>query len=144
MRTEKLTWKFWTWPRLIRSVKADFDKVDQLFGKEIRKNKDLRERVNSIYSRTPAPVTDTELKNLEMQRLVALAGTSPDHPLWQAVLTLADEHERNEVYCALMNNLDDAGRHYNSGRAAGARDFASQLRDQFIKAHQNARKMEEK
>jgi hypothetical protein len=82
-----------------------------------------------LYERTPAIVTQAQQDRANVQRLLVLAGLSEQDPLWNTILSYADEHERNEADMAMRPDLTDAQRQYNSGRAASARDWATAIRD---------------
>ena len=73
--------------------------------------------------------TSPERAHAELQRDIALAGISEIHPLWQAVLSLADEHAAGETAAALAPNLTSEQRHYAAGAAATAEYLAQMLRD---------------
>ena len=82
-----------------------------------------------------------EKERKDLERLMVLAGLDEKNPLWQVVLSYADEHELNEREVALRPDLTDGQRQYNAGRAASAYDFAQGLRDLFVKAQQQAQKL---
>lgn len=94
-----------------------------------------------LYQRTPRIVTEEAQKRANLERLMALADVGTDHPVWNVVLSYLDEHEQNEMEAALRSDLDDAGRHYNAGRAASARDLATALRQLQLQAETEARKL---
>ena len=101
-----------------------------------------RKSASAPYFLTPKVVTAAERDRQNLERLLALAGLGDGNPLWQTVLSYADEHARNEQETALAANLTDAQRHYNAGRAASALDFAIALRDLRAQADREARKLE--
>ena len=90
--------------------------------------------------RTPAVVTEAARKRENLERLLVLAGIG-ENAIWKVVVSYADEHERNEAESALLPNLTDAQRHYNAGRAAGARDFATALRELRAQAEVEAKRI---
>jgi hypothetical protein len=100
--------------------------------------KEMRDRLQAVYARTPRIVTAAEKGREDMVRLMVLSGLAPDNPLWNCVLSYADEHARNELQSALLPDLSDGVRQYNAGRAASAEDFASALRDLRLKAEREA------
>lgn len=104
---------------------------------------ELGDRLRAVYHRAPAVVLETEAGQgrKDMERLMVLAGLAEGNPLWETVLSYADENERNEREVALKPDLVDSQRQYNAGRAAGAYDFAMALRELFVKAQQEARRM---
>lgn len=73
--------------------------------------------------------TEAERAHAELQRDIALAGITPEHPLWQAVLSLVDEHAAGETEAALRPNLTSEQRHYTAGAAATADYLSQMLRD---------------
>lgn len=103
--------------------------------------RDLQRRLEAVYQRTPAFVSEAQSKNANAQRMMVLAGVADDNPLWRTILSLIDEHERNQFDAVMPPNLDDANRHYNAGRCADAHDLASALRDCLQLARQQAKKM---
>lgn len=109
-------------------------------GKE---NYELRRRLEGVYQRTPALVTEAQQRRGNMERLLALGGVAEDHPVWRMVLSYVDEHERNERLTALGPDLGDAARQYNAGRAGSAFDLASALRDLHYQAQIEARKLKD-
>lgn len=108
-------------------------------GEELKEQ--LHKLREQLYQRTPAIVTEAEKRRADLQRLMVLAGLSKDNPLWQAILSYADEHERTEREVALRPDLNNEQRQYNAGRAASAYDFATALRDLWVKAQLEARKL---
>lgn len=79
----------------------------------------------------------------ELQRVLALANAA-EHPIFQAVLSYADEHARNEHETALAPNLTNEQRQFNAGRSAGAYDFAQALRTLQERAAARAQKEKQK
>ncbi len=139
--------KFWEWPGQIRELEEDYRRLvqerdDAIHQIEHTARVCVSEWVNpdKVYARTPAIVTERAQKRADVERLMTLASLAKEDPLWKAVLSYADEHERNEAQVALMPDLSDGARQYNAGRAASARDFASALRDLRLKAEKEARK----
>ena len=74
-------------------------------------------------------MTPAELKTRTLQQRIALAGTPDSHPLWQTVLQIVDEHERNMLSRVLEERLTSEERHYMAGLAASAEYLANALRD---------------
>jgi hypothetical protein len=101
----------------------------------------LSDRLANLYNRTPRIITDAQQKHANMQRLLVLASTSQENPLWQVILSYADEHARNELSAALAPALRDGDRQYNAGRAASAEDFATAIRDLRLAAERHAAKL---
>ena len=64
--------------------------------------------------------TDAERKRAELHRDIALAGVDDEHPLWQAVLSLVDEHAARETDAALAPKLTNEERQYTADCAATA------------------------
>lgn len=81
------------------------------------------------YVRRYAVQTDAERAHAELQRDIALAAIHEDHPLWQAVLLLVDEHAENEGKAALAANLTNEQRQFTAGCAATADYLSQMLRD---------------
>lgn len=104
----------------------------------------MKRWIAKLFRRPPVPAprprTAAEQTRLNLERLFALAGRPQDDPLWQVVLSLADEHLENELRSALAPSLTGGDRHYNAGRAASAADFVQVLRDLRLRAEQEARK----
>ena len=84
---------------------------------------------NPKRSRTPAPTDDFGRKHRQLQQRIALASIPDDHALWQTVLEIVDEHERNMMARVLEERLSGEERHYNAGLAASAEYLANALRD---------------
>ena len=152
----KGNWKFWTWAKQVRELRTleEFhDQVTQVSEanaalrreatQQSEANAALRREVaelEKLYQRTPEIITEAQQNRANLERLLVLAGMRQDEPLWLVLLSYADEHARNEAQMAFLPNLDDAARHYNAGRAAGAADFASALRELRLQAEREARK----
>lgn len=155
----KRCWRFWRCERVTCQLKALEEFHDEL-GKSALRQQELSEalkgtteelaraserlfeaerRLDRLYQRTPEIVGETARRRENLKRLMLLAGMG-DNPLWEAVLSYADEHARNEEQTALGPNLSDADRHYNAGRAASALDFSIALRDLRLKAEGEATK----
>lgn len=96
------------------------------------------------YHVKPRILTEAERGRANVQRLLALGGVPSSHPIWQTVLSYADEHAANEQEAALRPDLINDVRQYNAGRAAAALDFALALRELHVKAQIEAAKMEKK
>jgi hypothetical protein len=79
-------------------------------------------------------MTDEQLKQAKV--VAALQATSPDNPQWQAVHALLDETIELELEAALLPGVSDAGRHYNAGRAAAAKDFKEVLLRAWVNAQE--------
>ncbi len=94
-----------------------------------------------LYARTPRILTEKDRARADLDRLMVLAGLAAENPLWNVVLSYADEHARNELEVALRPGLSDADRQYNAGRAASADDFATALRDLRLAAEKRAAKL---
>lgn len=88
----------------------------------------------------PIYVSPAQEQRVELERVLALAGAA-EHPIFKAVLALADEHARNEHESALAPDLTNEKRHFNCGRSAGAYDFTHALRKIQENAEAKARKM---
>lgn len=82
-----------------------------------------------FLKRTKPAVDREEARRRELQRQIALASVPEDHPLWQAVLEIVDEHERNMVQRVLLEGITSEERHYTAGLAASAEYLANALRD---------------
>lgn len=82
-----------------------------------------------FFQRARAARTKAEQAHRELQRDIALASMAPDHPQWQAVLDLVDEHSARETDGALAPNLNNDQRQYAAGAAATAVYLAEYLRD---------------
>lgn len=95
----------------------------------------------SLYQRTPVVVDELARKRKDLERLLVLAGRPEGDALWQTVLSYADEHARNELLTALGPNLSNEQRQYAAGRAAGAEDWASALRDLRIAAEREGNRL---
>lgn len=119
-------------------AKRDQDCI-QLTRRALEDELDNREWREKVYARTPAIVSEVGQKRVNVERLLVLAGLAEDDPLWMTVLGYADEHARNELQMALRPGLSDGDRQFNAGRASGAEDFASALRDLRLKAETEAR-----
>jgi len=105
-------------------------------------DRNWRARYEELYIRVPSFVKDRpDQARKDLERLLVLAGMEEKNPLWQVVLSYADEHERTEREVALKPDLANEQRQYNAGRAASAYDFALGLRDLFVKAQQQARNL---
>jgi len=65
----------------------------------------------------------------ELVRDMVLAGMQENHPVWQAVLELVDEHAERELAGALAPNLTNEQRQFASGAAATADYLCQYLRD---------------
>jgi hypothetical protein len=75
------------------------------------KVKTVRRWLTSAFSLQPlAFLGKAEQAHRELQRDIALASMSPDHPQWQAVLELVDEHATRETDAALAPNLTNEQR----------------------------------
>jgi hypothetical protein len=90
------------------------------------------------YHRAPAIFTEQQRQRVNTERLHVLAGRPESDPLWQVVLSYADEHAHNELAVALSPGLSDSDRQFNAGRASSAEDFALALRDLHRKAQLDA------
>lgn len=126
-------WRFWLWPWQIRRLATDVETWKKIAEHGVNLEK--------VYQRTPAIVSELEMKRSNLERLLVLAGMAEDHPLWRVVLSYADEHERNEKEAALRPDLTNEQRQYNAGRAASAYDFATGLRDLRVRAEEEAAKL---
>jgi hypothetical protein len=99
-------------------------------------------RLKDVYYRRPAIVMPQgNQKRRDLERLMVLAGLDEKNDLWQVVLSYADEHEQKERESALGPDLTDDVRQYNAGRAAGAYDFATALRELFSEAQMEAKRL---
>nr|WP_294577564.1 hypothetical protein [uncultured Rhodopila sp.] len=125
----------------LQEERRERTKLEAELVKLYQEVKELTERGEAVYVRTPAMVTEAQQKHENLERLLVLAGRSDQDPLWRTVLSYADEHERNERQAGLRPGLSDGERHYEAGRAASASDFASALRDLKLKAELEARKV---
>jgi hypothetical protein len=97
--------------------------------------------VQTPYFARPRILSDAEQKRANVERLMELAGVTPDTAWWKTILSYADEHASNAQIDALLPDLPDSVRQYNAGRAAGALDFAQALRDLRLEAVQQAKKL---
>ena len=113
--------------------------MSENFLQELGQIRELEARLAKVYSRTPEAVTEAQQKRANLDRLMVLAGVSDTDPVWNAILSYADEHARNELQVALQHNLSDGQRQFEAGRAASASDWASALRDLKVLAEQYAR-----
>lgn len=124
-----------------------------------RQGEAWEQRHTELYQRRPsitANSSETQQARKDLERLLVLAGMPESNPIWQTVLSYADEHERTEREAALRPEAYPAGatypgramtdgeRHYNVGRAGSAYDFALALRDLWVKAQVEAGKMKGK
>jgi len=108
----------------------------------LRTGQDWKARYEDLYIRVPGFVQErADQGRKDLERLMVLAGLDENNPLWQVVLSYADEHERTEREVALKPDMANEQRQYNAGRAASAYDFALGLRDLFVKAQQQAKKL---
>lgn len=83
----------------------------------------------NLFQRLFKNSTAKARENAELQRDIALAGVHEEHPVWLAVLSLADEHAASETAAALSPKLNNEERQYTAGAAATASHFAQMLRD---------------
>jgi hypothetical protein len=97
-------------------------------------------KTGAEYQRRYVPVSASAKAHEEMQRDLVLAGITDAHPVWQAVLSLVDEHAQRELEGALAPNLTNEQRQYASGAAATADYLAQMLRDARLLAAQKASK----
>jgi hypothetical protein len=100
-------------------------------------------KAGAEYQRRLVAVSAAERAHAELQRDIALAGISDEHPVWQAVLSLVDETAQGELEGALAPNLTDAQRQYAAGCAATADYIAQKLRDARALAGQKMGKRKE-
>jgi hypothetical protein len=137
----------------LNQIRQRCEQWEAMAEEQRQRVKGLEERIEKLqqklieahqaYFRPPAMVegdaASMERKNLE--RLMLLAGLDERNGLWTAVLSWATEHERTEREAALKPDLADWQRQYNSGRAASAYDFATALRNLYVKAQVEAKKL---
>lgn len=90
----------------------------------------------NLFARLFKSSTDAARKHAELQRDIALAGVHEEHPVWQAVLSLVDEHASRETEAALAPKLNNEERQYTAGAAASANYLAQYLRDARVLAKQ--------
>jgi len=97
------------------------------------------------YQRRYVAVDARAKAHAELQRDIALAGVSENHPVWQAVLNLVDENAQNELDGSLSPNLTNEQRQFASGAAANADYVCKLLRDARLLASQKvkSKKMED-
>jgi hypothetical protein len=112
-----------------------------MFWRWGRRVRELEGELAAVYERLPAFVSGHERARADLERLMVLAGTRQEDPLWKTVLSYADEHARNERDAALAPALTDGERQYRAGRAAGAEDFATALRALRVRADAAAGKV---
>jgi hypothetical protein len=77
-----------------------------------------------------------EQQRANLDRLMVLSGVTDSNPLWVTIVSYADEHVKNCLDAALAPGLSNDLRQFETGRAAGAADFAQALRDLLLKARQ--------
>lgn len=94
----------------------------------------------TAYVRRYAVQTEAERAHAELQRDMALANIDEKHPLWQAVISLVDEHADSEQRAALAPNLTNEQRQFTAGCAATADYLAQMLRDARLMAAQRLAK----
>lgn len=139
MNTDLPLWKFWLWPQLARENLRLVKRLEtaetnyllylkRTFVAEEEWTK-LAARVEKFSERPVPPANAAEQARAELQRDLALAGVQEDHPLWQAVLGLVDEHAGRETDAALSPKLNNDERQYTAGAAASANYLAQMLRD---------------
>jgi hypothetical protein len=89
----------------------------------------FQKRPNVQYKRAYVAESDAARSHAELARDMALAGVDEGHPVWNAVLSLVDEHAESEGKAALAPNLTNEQRQYAAGAAATAEYLAQMLRD---------------
>lgn len=131
-----MTWRFWQWPARLAELRSRGGGIGR---------KGICEECARIelaaQERMAAPLTADAERRVQTQRTLALAGITDEHPVWQAVLALADENARNMRSVAFRPALADGVRQFNAGGAANAEEFAGQLRRHRQLAVQHARRL---
>jgi hypothetical protein len=135
------------WEKMAEEQRERANQFEAKYGQTLEQLLELKALAKELEQRSeyfcrPSIVMRSEAeqarKNLE--RLLVLAGLDEKNPLWQVILSYADEHEQTERETALKPDMADTQRQYNAGRAASAYDFALALRDLYREAQLEARK----
>lgn len=144
-----MNWKVWQWGRELRELRTlernrrEFQSHVLQVAEENQRLKralgEAQERLAVVVGRRPRVLRPQEQQRRDLERTLALAELSEDHPVWRAALGILDEAVENEEGAALGPGLGDGQRQFSAGRLACAVDLAGMFRELRWKAMREAR-----